>query len=201
MQVLHKIPVFLRCRNCSFNCLSWANSQQSANSWICTFSLLSPLSFFDHFPKAQKRNVNTPFSLQHHFLCFLVFILFPAFLLVYNQSKVVLVFPPSASLNIKKTPKNNSLLFWCHFCLFRLMPEPILQKPEQTSSVRFAQSAFKSRIISRWNFLFRIFPEWNCLRIYHGTRFCFRQHFQVQYIDIFALNGIHSTTKDIAAIA
>ena len=41
----------------------------------------------------------------------------------------------------------------------------------------------------------------NCLRIYHGTRFCFRQHFQVQYIDIFALNGIHSTTKDIAAIA
>ena len=41
----------------------------------------------------------------------------------------------------KKTPKNNSLLFDV-ISVFRLMPEPIFQKPKRTSPVCFAQSAY-----------------------------------------------------------
>ena len=72
------------------------------------------LIIFQKHKKERKHSFLAP----HHFLCFLVFILFPAFLLVYNQSKVVLVFPPSASLNIKKHQKT-ILCFLMSFLSFQ----------------------------------------------------------------------------------
>ena len=117
MQVLHKIPVFLRCRNCSFNCLL------SKFSAVGKFMDMHVFHSFLHCPsliifQKHKKERKHSFLAPHHFLCFLVFILFPAFLLVYNQSKVVLVFPPSASLNIKKHQKT-ILCFLMSFLSFQ----------------------------------------------------------------------------------
>ena len=117
MQVLHKIPVFLRCRNCSSNCLL---SKFTAVGKFMDMHVFTPFStvLLWSFSKSTKKERKHSFLAPHHFLCFLVFILFPAFLLVYNQSKVVLVFPPSASLNIKKHQKT-ILCFLMSFLSFQ----------------------------------------------------------------------------------